>query len=73
MLLIGFLFNYKIKQMSQIILESQSAFILRNGTIVDLDGSSPVHFAQTADDYFISVKDRNHLAVMSTSAITLTN
>ncbi len=48
------------------ILESQSAFILQDGTIVDVDGSSPVQFSQPGNSsYYIAVKHRNHLAVMS--------
>ena len=48
------------------ILESQSAFILQDGTIVEVDGSSPVQFSQPGNtSYYIAVKHRNHLAVMS--------
>ena len=55
------------------VIESQSAFILQDGSIVDLDGSSPVQFSQPSEDYFISVKHRNHLEIMSNTAITLNN
>lgn len=55
------------------IIESQSAFIRKDGSIVDLDGISPVHFTQPADDYFIAVKHRNHLAVMSNEAVSFGN
>ncbi len=54
---------------SSTVLESQSAFLLQDGNIVDLDGSSPVHFTQPSDNYFIAVKHRNHLGVMSASAV----
>ena len=59
------------KNNSSTILESQSAFILQDGTIVDLDGANPVHFTFPTDDYFISLKHRNHLGVMSATAISL--
>lgn len=57
-----------------IILESQSAFILQDGSIVDLDGSSPVQFSQPGGtSYYISVKHRNHLSVMSATPVSFTN
>ena len=54
-----------------IILQSQSAFVLEDGSVVELDGSSPVSFAFPADSYYISVKHRNHLAVMSNTSIPI--
>ncbi len=59
------------KNNSSTVLESQSAFILQDGTIVDLDGTNPVHFTLPTDDYFIAVKHRNHLGIMSATAISL--
>ncbi len=56
---------------SSTVLESQSAFVLQDGSVVDLDGISPVHFIQSSGNYFISVKHRNHLAVISSSPITI--
>ena len=56
-----------------IILESQSAFILQDGSVVDLDGSSPVGFSLSADSYYLSVKHRNHLSVMSATPVSFTN
>ncbi len=58
------------KNNSSIVLESQSAFILQDGTIVDLDGTNPFNFTLPSDDYFIAVKHRNHLSVMSATAVT---
>ncbi|MEE9431274.1 MAG: NosD domain-containing protein [Melioribacteraceae bacterium] len=56
---------------SSTVLESQSAFVLKDGSVVDLDGVSPVHFTSPSGNYFVSVKHRNHLAVMSAAAIGL--
>ncbi len=56
---------------SSSVLESRSAFVLQDGSVVDLDGVSPVHFTSPSGNYFVSVKHRNHLAVMSESAIGL--
>ena len=44
---------------------ARAAFLKSDGTIVDLDGSSPVSFSGIAPgSYYILVKHRNHLAVM---------
>jgi proline racemase len=52
---------------------TRAAFIKSDGTIVDLDGTSPVAFSSVAPgDYYVVVRHRNHLAVMSASAVTLT-
>ena len=59
------------KNDESIILQSQSAFVLEDGSVVELDGSSPVSFAFPADSYYISVKHRNHLAVMSNTPIPM--
>jgi hypothetical protein len=51
-----------------------AAFIKSDGTIVDKDGTSAVTFnGVSAGNYYIVVHHRNHLAVMSSSAIALSN
>ncbi len=57
---------------SSTILESQSAYLLQDGSIVNLDGNSPVSFTQPAGNYFVEVKHRNHLSVMSANPVPLT-
>ncbi len=57
---------------SSTILESQSAYLLQDGSIVNLDGNSPVSFTQPAGNYFVAVKHRNHLSVMSAAPVPLT-
>ncbi|MBI1933415.1 MAG: hypothetical protein HYS24_12850 [Ignavibacteriales bacterium] len=47
------------------IISSRSAFLLKDGTIVDLDGTSPVTFDTPNIRYYLVVKHRNHLAIMS--------
>jgi hypothetical protein len=55
------------------IIGSRAAFVLTNGKIVDLDGVNPVSFSIPPDDYFISVKHRNHLPIMSKDPISISN
>ena len=53
---------------------TRAAFLKSNGTIVDLDGSSPVDFIGISPgDYYIVIEHRNHLAVMSSAAVPLPN
>jgi hypothetical protein len=45
---------------------TRAAFIKSNGSVVDLDAVSPVRFAGVpAGNYYIVVRHRNHLAIMS--------
>jgi hypothetical protein len=51
---------------------TRAAFIKGNGSIVDVDGVSPVAFTNlAAGSYYLVVRHRNHLAVMSGSAVAL--
>ena len=53
---------------------TRAAFLKSDGTLVDVDGTSPVSFSGIPpDDYYIIIKHRNHLAVMSSVAVTLSN
>lgn len=54
--------------------DERAAFIKSDGTIVDTDGTSPVTFTGlSADDYYVVVRHRNHLAIMTSSAIPLSS
>ncbi len=56
------------------VLATRSALIQCDGDIVDIDGISPLSFTTLAiDDYFISLKHRNHLGIMTRNKINLTN
>jgi hypothetical protein len=54
--------------------ERRACFILSDGSIVDLDGSSPVKFTATStNDYYIVIRHRNHLAIMSANSVSLSS
>ncbi len=56
------------------VVDSRSALLQRDGDIVDVDGTSPLLFSvATAGNYFIVVKHRNHLSVMSKNAVALSS
>ena len=59
------------KNDSTSVIASKSEFVLSNGNVVDLNGTSPVSFQLSADDYFITVTHRNHLAVMSNATVPI--
>lgn len=50
---------------------SRSALVQRDGDVVDMDGASGVSFSAPYGDYYFSVKHRNHLGVMTATALYL--
>ncbi|MEO7174430.1 MAG: hypothetical protein ABIV51_01325 [Saprospiraceae bacterium] len=60
------------KNASSSVLQTRSALLQRDGEIVDIDGVSEVRFEGVAsDDYYLSVRHRNHLGVRTPSVLTL--
>ncbi len=58
---------------STVVIDSRSALVQRDGDIVEVDGISPITFnTVVAANYFVSVRHRNHLGVMSQTALPLT-
>jgi hypothetical protein len=56
------------------VIQSRSALVRRNGTLVDVDGTSPIYFKNlNPGNYNISVRHRNHLGAMTnaTQALSL--
>lgn len=53
----------------------RAAFVKTDGTVVDMDGVSPVKFynAAVTTSLFPVIYHRNHLAIMANNAVTLTN
>jgi hypothetical protein len=53
----------------------RAGFLLKDGSVVDLDGSSLLAFDNglLPGDYYIVVRHRNHLAIMSAAAQPLSN
>ncbi len=49
-------------------------FLLKDGSIVDLDGESPIYFNnEITDNLYVVVYHRNHLPIMSSQALTKEN
>ena len=54
------------------ILATKSALLLADGTITDLDGTSALTFdGMSSGDYYLALKHRNHLGVMTSAANAL--
>jgi hypothetical protein len=53
------------------ILSTRSALLKRAGGIVATDGVSPVHFNVAPGSYYVAVRHRNHLGVMTQAAVPL--
>jgi len=54
------------------VVQTRNALVQADGDVVGMDGSSPLFFNGVAnDDYFVVVRHRNHLSVMSQSALTM--
>lgn len=52
------------------VVATRSALLRRNGTIVDVDGSSDVGFPGVAAGlYYVAVRHRNHLGIMTAAAV----
>jgi hypothetical protein len=56
---------------STIIIEERSALLQRDGDIVDVDAITPVQFTASIDDYFVTIKHRNHLGIMTATPVAL--
>ncbi len=53
------------------VVTSKSALLQRDGDVVDIDGKSPLVIPFTPGDYYVAVKHRNHLGVMTANSATL--
>ncbi len=55
-----------------IVVEGRSYLLQRDGDIVARDGVSSLFYEVTDNTYYIAVKHRNHLGIMSNAALTFT-
>ncbi len=53
------------------IVATRSALVQRDGDVVALDGVSPVSFTMPPGNYFVALRHRNHLGVMTAAPVTL--
>lgn len=53
------------------IFSKRAAYLMSDGSIIDPEGGGPLAVIARSGDYYIAIKHRNHLAMMSASPITL--
>lgn len=53
------------------VLETHAALLQRNGDVVGVDGTSPLGFCQAPGSYYVAVRHRNHLGVMTAQPVSL--
>lgn len=53
------------------IISSRSVFLKNDGTLIDDLGGTDIGMPSAPDDYYLGVKHRNHLSVMSSTAQTI--
>jgi hypothetical protein len=53
------------------IISTRSALVQRDGDVVGMNGTTPVIFNDPAGSYNVAVRHRNHLGVMTSTAVTL--
>ncbi|WP_420572892.1 hemagglutinin protein [Kordia sp.] len=55
------------------IVASQSALIQRDGDVVGIDGISDLKFNIPSGNYYVAIKHRNHLGIMTASTVALSS
>ncbi len=55
------------------VVASQSALLQRDGDVVATDGTTALSFNKSVNDYFIVIKHRNHLAIITNETIDLSD
>ena len=53
------------------VVASQSALLQRDGDVVSVDGTSTLTFNQPSANYYVAIKHRNHLGIMTANSILL--
>ena len=60
------------KSNNKTVISTRSVLVQRDGDFVDVDGSTCIKFPSTpADDYYVVVRHRNHLGVMTRNPISV--
>ncbi|MFK7749216.1 MAG: leucine-rich repeat protein, partial [Kordia sp.] len=54
------------------IVEGRSALLQRDGDVVDVNGTGLLQFTSPLGNYFVAIKHRNHLGIMTGNVLSLT-
>ncbi|QMW01778.1 hypothetical protein H3H32_28100 [Spirosoma foliorum] len=58
---------------ASVVVATRSALVQRDGDVVDIDGVSPLTFTVGAGSYYVSIRHRNHLGVMTQNTVALSS
>ncbi len=58
---------------NEVIEASQSALLQRDGNVVGVDGISPLEFNIPSKSYYVAVRHRNHLGIITANTIALSS
>ena len=61
------------KTIPSTVIAKKAGLIQRDGDVVDVDGVSPLTISVANDNYYVAIKHRNHLGVMTANAKALTS
>ena len=61
----------ELRSAPSIVTESIAALVSSDGTLRNADGTTPLKFATTSGNYYLSVRHRNHLGVMTANPIAV--
>ncbi len=56
---------------NSVVLATRAALLQRDGDVVDTDGKSAVRFAIAAGNYYVAVRHRNHLGIMTLGTVVV--
>lgn len=65
------LVELRSKANASVLVATQSALVQRDGDVVGVDGYSKLLFNVPGDQYFVAIRHRNHLGVMTASQVVL--
>ncbi len=63
----------EIRDAGKNVLETRAALLRNDGKVIDVDGTTGIQLNTLEGDYYVSVRARNHLALLSSNAVTLPN
>lgn len=55
------------------VMASRAALVQKDGDVVDVDGVSPVEFNLFPNDYYLSIRHRNHLGAMTADSVYISD
>lgn len=55
------------------VIDARSALLQRDGNVVDVDGISNIEFMMPAGNYYVALRHRNHLSIITANTVALSS